>query len=191
MDSPARLRDRTLAERSVGGDREAQRAIFHAHKSRVHHVLYRILGSNREMEDIAQEAFVEIFRSLAQFRGDATLATWIDRITTRVAYHHLRRGPRPVRLEAIREPASDDDPESQVALAEISRRLYAILDELSPEQRIAYALHVLDGRALSEVGRLVGVSVLAVKSRVWRAQRYVTRRALRDPTLRSFLEGRS
>jgi len=151
-------------------------------------VLYRILGTNREMEDLAQEAFLEIFRSLPRFRGEAQLSTWVDRITTRVAARHLRRKRgTPARLEAVAEPVDGDDPARTVELREVARRLYAVLDRLSPEMRIAYALHVVDGRSLREVAALTDATLVATKTRVWRARRAVEERAARDPLLREWV----
>ncbi|MEQ9078877.1 MAG: RNA polymerase sigma factor [Sandaracinaceae bacterium] len=180
----ARAADRSLARRCAAGDADAQRALFQAHRERVHVVLYRILGTNREMEDLAQEAFLEIFRSLPRFRGEAQLSTWVDRITTRVATRHLRRKKgTPARLEAVAEPVDGDDPARTVELREVARRLYGVLDALSPEMRIAYALHVVDGRPLREVAKLTDATLVATKTRVWRARRAVEARAARDPVL--------
>lgn len=185
--------DRELARRASEGDREAQHAIFHAHRERVHVVLHRVLGRSREMEDLVQEAWVAVFRSLAGFRGEASLATWIDRIATRAAYRHLtRRGPSAVRLEAL-PPVSGEGiaPDRTLHLREVARRLYALLDRLKPEHRIAYALAVIDERPLREVAHLTDSSLIATKNRVWRARRIIEERAAADPLLREFLNGRS
>jgi len=183
--------DLHLAGRCAAGDRAAQRRLFAEHKHRVHIVLYRVLGSNRDMEDLAQEAFLAIFRSLDRFRGEAKLATWIDRITARVAYQHLsRKRPAPVHLEAVPEPAGDDPSAERHAIArDAMRRLYAILDRLAPKYRIAFALYAIDGRSLREVAAITATTLVAAKSRVWRARREVTRRAKHDPSLAAFLRG--
>lgn len=187
--SPA-AEDRALARRCAGGDEAARRAFFRAHRERVHRVLYRVLGSNREMEDLAQEAFEQIFASLGRYRGDASLATWVDRITTRVAYRWLRRRERPpLRLEAVEEPRATDDPERALFMREAARRLYGILDRLEPKYRIAYALHVIDGRPLREVASLMDATLVATKTRVWRARRKVEARARHDAWLAELVRG--
>src|SRR5260370_42156752 len=84
--------DRSLVDRCIGRDPQAQREFIRRHGRHVHATLYRILGSNLEMEDLVQEALLEIFRSLGGYRGTASLSTWLDRITVRVAYGHL--GPQ-------------------------------------------------------------------------------------------------
>src|SRR5262245_4997750 len=87
--------DQRLAGLCVQGDRSSQRELFLGQRKRVHFTLYRILGSNNELEDLIQETFLEIFRSLVGFRGEARLSTWIDRIAVRVAYGYLSRRRAP------------------------------------------------------------------------------------------------
>ncbi len=179
--------DLDLAGRCAAGDREAQLALFEQQRAQVHRTLFRIMGSNRSMEDLAQDTFIEVFRSIASFRGESSLKTWVDSIAARVAYRYLsRRELSPRHLEALPDPKAPD-PERQADAREAVRRLYLVLDRIEPKYRIAYALHVIDGRALREVARITKVSVLAAKQRVWRARRMVTERARRDPFLAEFL----
>jgi RNA polymerase sigma-70 factor, ECF subfamily len=181
--------DLALADRCVSGDRAAQRELFQREKRRVHATLYRVLGSNNEMEDLMQEAFIEVFKSLARFRGEARLSTWIDRITVRVAWAYLtRKRPRAARLESVPElPAHDPSAEQRVVMRQAARRMYEVLDRLDAKLRLAFTLHVLDGRPLVEVAELMAASVVATKTRVWRARRAVEKRARRDPHLAEFL----
>ena len=188
MDQARAAADHALARRCAAGDVEAQRAFVRAHRDRVHVVLHRILGANRDMEDLAQDAFVAILRSLPSYRGESQLSTWIDRIATRTAYDYLRARHRaPARLAVVPEGVDRDDPERRAALREVARRLYGVLDRMKPNYRVAYALHVVDGRPLAEVARLTEASVVAVKARVFRAKRQVARAAARDPVLSEWL----
>lgn len=181
--------DLGLAERCATGDRAAQRQLFHDHRARVHATLYRILGSNRDMEDLVQEAFLQIFRSIGSYRGDARLATWLSRITARVAFAYLARKQVPtVTLEAVPDMDSGEPGVERQALARAAtRRLYAVLDRIEPKQRIAFALHVIDGRSLREVAEITESSLVATKTRVWRARKEIDRRASKDPLLATYL----
>jgi RNA polymerase sigma-70 factor (ECF subfamily) len=193
MNEPQAATDRDAVEllsRAAAGDRDAQLQLFERQKLQVHRTLYRIMGGNREMDDLAQDAFVEVFRSLVTFRGESSLETWIDTITVRVAFRHLsRRAPRPEHLSVVAGDETAADPERAVQARHAMRRLYAILDRLEPKYRIAYALHVIDGRSLREVARVTGVSLVAAKNRVWRARRMVNERARRDPYLAELIAG--
>jgi RNA polymerase sigma-70 factor (ECF subfamily) len=182
--------DVELASRCATGDHSAQLQLFETHKSRVHATLYRILGSNKEIEDLVQDTFLEVFRSLHRYRGDARLGTWISRICSRVAFGFLsRRKPRTSKLEEVPEPLSGEQASDEVVAArQAARRLYAALDRIDSKQRIAFALHVIDGRSMKEVADMTDSSLVATKSRVWRARREVEKRAKRDPLLADYLQ---
>jgi RNA polymerase sigma-70 factor, ECF subfamily len=171
-----------LARAAAAGDVDAQKQIFRLLKGSVHATLYRVLGSNRHMEDLVQDAFIEIFRSLSSYRGEAKLTTWADRIAVRAAYRQLRR-----RELVLSDPEEGTDstatPERQADMRERVRRLYAAMDQMKPAYRIAFALFELDGRSLAEVASATGVSVITAKSRVWRARRILREAAMRDPVL--------
>jgi RNA polymerase sigma-70 factor (ECF subfamily) len=166
--------------------------LFDEHRDRVHATLYRIMGSNRDMEDLVQEAFLQVFRSIHSFRGEAKLGTWISRITTRVAYAYIgRRPPHALSLEAVPEVAAGEpDAARRAAAREAARRLYGVLDRIEMKQRIAFALHVIDGRSIREVAEITDSSVTATKTRVWRARREVDRRARQDPLLAAYMSGK-
>ncbi len=182
--------DLRLAERSVAGDRGAQRELFGAHKRRVYATLFRVLGHGGPMEDLVQEAFLNVFRSLRTFRGEASLATWIDRCTVRVAYAWLaRRKAAPPPLELVHEVASDSPSAERRALArEAARHLYAELDRMDPKLRVAFTLFAIDGRTLIEVATLMDASVVATKTRVFRARRALEAAARKDAVLASFVQ---
>jgi RNA polymerase sigma-70 factor (ECF subfamily) len=185
----ARRDDFDLARRCVSGDRNAQREFFQRERRRVHAILYRVLGSNAEMEDLLQEVFIEVFRSMPGFRGEATLGTWLDRIGVRVAYAHLtRRRLETVRLSVVpeptsREPGADDRAMTRQATA----HLYQALDRVAVSQRIAFTLHVIDGRPIKDVARAMEATVVATKVRIWRAWRAIRAAAVRDPLISDLL----
>jgi RNA polymerase sigma-70 factor (ECF subfamily) len=184
------LDDLLLIDRCLEGEAAATGELFRRHRGRVHAALFRILGSNRDMDDLLQETFIQVFASLASFRGEARLSTWIDRIAVRVAYRHLRRkGPPMQPLDSLDDdlmPVSADG-EHRCLAREGVRRLYAALAALPPASRIAFALHEIDGRPLAEVAACTGTSLTATKLRVWRARRSLERQAAADPILREFL----
>lgn len=159
-------------------------------RSGVHHALFRILGSNTELEDLVQDTFVELFRALPSFRGDSTLMRWSQTIAVRVAYLAIsRRRPPAVELTLVEDVVGNGgDLARQVRAREAVRRLYAALDRIEAKQRIAFALAVIDGNSLAEVAQLTGSSTISVKTRVWRARRELMRRAHNDAILSGYLE---
>jgi RNA polymerase sigma-70 factor (ECF subfamily) len=183
------LVDRCLGK-ALGGQDAGARDLFRRYRSRVHGALYRILGSNAEMEDLLQETFIQVFASLPSWRAEASLATWIDRIAVRVAYRAIARG-RQRRAWIVDGEAADlavpATAPAEVLAREGVRRLYDALDRLPPAARVAFALHEIDGRPMAEVAEVTSASVTATKLRVWRARRALEAAAARDPVLREFL----
>jgi RNA polymerase sigma-70 factor (ECF subfamily) len=189
----AYVEDVLLVDRCLTGEVTATRELFQRHQRRVHACLYRALGSNRDMDDLLQEAFLQVFQSLRGWRAEASLATWIDRVAVRVAYRYLAQRGRRIQTTAL-----DDADDTAAAIdghgahRQLARdgvkRLYEVLDELSPAARLAFTLHEIDGRSLAETAELVGSSVTATKLRVWRARNKIQAAAAADPVLRQFLE---
>jgi RNA polymerase sigma-70 factor (ECF subfamily) len=188
----AYVEDVLLVDRCLTGEPAATRELFRKHRARVHGCLYRVLGTNRDMDDLMQDAFIQVFQSLRGWRAEASLATWIDRVSVRVAYRYLSQRGRRVQTDPLIDDeaiASVDGPNARQQLARDGvRRLYAVLDELGAASRLAFTLHEIDGRSLSEVATLVGSSVTATKLRVWRARKKIEAAATNDPVLREFID---
>jgi RNA polymerase sigma-70 factor (ECF subfamily) len=183
------LVDLVLVDRCLGGEASAARELFRAHQGRVHATLVRVLGGSADKDDLVQETFIQVFRSLHTFRGDARLSTWIDRIAVRVALRHLaaaRRRPEALELDPDEVPGAID-PAAHVEARAGVRRLYAALAALGPASRVAFALFAIDGRSLRETASAMGAALSATKLRVWRARRALFRRAAADPVLAELL----
>jgi len=180
--------DAGLAQRVASGDREAQQELFRALQHSVHATLYRVLGSNEHMEDLLQDSFIEIFRSIASYRGESQLATWAARIAARVAFHYLKR--KRARADSERAPVQlhlVGSPEDHAQHREGLARLHALLRRMKPEDHLAFALFVMDGRSMEEIAEITGVTVVAAKSRVSRARRKLWDAARRDQLLTAYL----
>lgn len=190
----AYVEDVLLVDRCLTGEPAATRELFRRHRARVHACLYRVLGGNHDMDDLLQEAFIQVFQSLRGWRAEASLSTWIDRVSVRVAYRYLSRRGRRVPTAELADPEAHDAPggEGPGAGRQLARdgvkRLYAVLDELGAASRLAFTLHEVDGRSIAEVAELVGSSVTATKLRVWRARKRLEAAAAADPILREFLQ---
>lgn len=187
----AYVEDVLLVDRCLTGEPAATRELFRRHRGRVHACLYRVLGGNRDMDDLLQEAFIQVFQSLRGWRAEASLATWIDRVSVRVAYRYLSQRGRRIVTDVLDGEDAGPGIEGPGARQQLARdgvkRLYAVLDELGPAARLAFTLHEIDGRPLSEVAALVGSSVTATKLRVWRARKKIEQAANADPVLREFI----
>ena len=180
-----------LIARCRAGESAALRKLFERERLHVHRVLYKVVGSNTHMDDLLQDTFLEVFRSLPSFRGESSLRTWIHRCAVRVAYAHFKRKARLPSLEPVQDVSSEvASPEERASRREAIRRLYAELDRLEPRQRMAFTLFALEGRTLREIAGIMESTVATAKIRAWRARRTLNKRAQQDPLLSEFLTGR-
>ncbi|HEX3474740.1 MAG TPA: RNA polymerase sigma factor [Kofleriaceae bacterium] len=188
----ARAEDDLVAA-CVRGDRAAERELFRREYPRVLRLVYRLVGSTRDLDDILQETFIGVFRGLPGFRGESRLATWIDRIAVRAVFNHFstrRRQPVPVEVVMDQVDAAGDLGDRAQA-REGLRRLYAVLAKLSIDARIAFALYAIDGRSVAEVAAITRTAQVTAKVRIWRARRELERRIAGDAVLRDYVARRS
>jgi RNA polymerase sigma-70 factor (ECF subfamily) len=172
-----------LVEAARGGEANAFRELFRLHLSRVHRIVYRLVGRSPDLDDLVQTVFVEGFRSLPSFRGDSLFSTWLGRIAVRVTMRAVKRPALSlVPLEAVAEPQHDGARADEAASSRQGlAHLDALLAALKPKKRAAFVLHVLEGYSVDETAAMVGASVAAVKVRIHDARRELERRARKDP----------
>src|SRR3954468_22655412 len=147
-----------------------------------------MLGPGRgDLEDVLQEVFIEVFRSIGRFRGDAKITTWLYRVCVNVALQRLRKRKRRAEVSSddVAEHAPDlqsaETPERQLDNMRRLDAVYRILDELSPKKRVVFILHEIEGREPKEIAGIVGAPVLTVRTRLHYARKEFFERASRDP----------
>jgi RNA polymerase sigma-70 factor (ECF subfamily) len=160
------------------GEHRAMEALYHRYKRRVFGLVIRIVGQ-AEAEEVAQEAFVRIFRGLDKFRGEAQLGTWIYRLAVNAALSHVARRPR--QLDAPEALAQLPAP----AVAERDPRLAARLEQalacLPAGYRAVLVLHDIEGLSHEECAEILGCRVGTSKSQLHKARQKM--RELLGPAL--------
>lgn len=180
-----------LVEACRRGDRDALQQVLSAHAPYLERLLSRIAGP-ADVEDLLQMTSLAAIRAFPRFRGEAQVRTWLSRIAVRTAYEQLRKPERKRRAAGelfeneLRDPSAG--PERQATSRERIERLNYHLDQIGPKKRIAFVLHVFEGRPMEEVAALMDAGVSATKSRVFWARRELMRRARRDAVLRELVE---
>lgn len=162
--------ERELVERAGCGDMLAFRKLYDCYLRRTSAQVARILGPCPEIEDVVQEVFVQVHRSLHKFRGDSAFSTWLYRVTWNVSVSHLRRRSPTVDLPALRQFASTREAWGQLEAREKLRTLYAALDDLPDDYREAFVLFELEGMALNEIAEMTDTSLNTIASRVRRSR---------------------
>ncbi|MGE2730266.1 RNA polymerase sigma factor SigE [Mycolicibacterium vaccae] len=148
------------------------------HADRVYRLAYRLSGNQHDAEDLTQETFIRVFRSVQNYQP-GTFEGWLHRITTNLFLDMVRRRGR-IRMEALPEdyervPADEPNPEQIYHDSRLAPDLQAALDSLPPEFRAAVVLCDIEGLSYEEIGATLGVKLGTVRSRIHRG-----RQALRD-----------
>ncbi|MUL84956.1 MULTISPECIES: RNA polymerase sigma factor SigE [unclassified Mycolicibacterium] len=148
------------------------------HADRVYRLAYRLSGNQHDAEDLTQETFIRVFRSVQNYQP-GTFEGWLHRITTNLFLDMVRRRGR-IRMEALPEdydrvPADDPNPEQIYHDSRLGADLQAALDSLAPEFRAAVVLCDIEGLSYEEIGATLGVKLGTVRSRIHRG-----RQALRE-----------
>lgn len=183
-----------LIARAQGGDTAAFREIFARHRGDVSRVVYRMLGPSPDVDDVVQEVFLNVYRSLPSFRGDSKFSTWLYRLATNVTRMHLRRGRSRPRFadvevpEAPRDSTPPDSPELSIERAERVRALYRLLDGLSEKKREVLVLHDLEGVPAKDIAEVAGIPVLTVRTRLFYARKELYAALAAEPSLASVME---
>lgn len=161
-----------LLEACQRGDPAAFEELVLRTQRQVYTLAYRLVGDRGEAEDVAQESYLRVFRSLGGFRRDARFETWLYRIVTNTAMTHLRRRGR---FGVLAEEPDEDppaDPAGRSPEDVVDREeLRAALAELSPGLRVSVVLKDVYGLSCREIGEEIGLSEGAVKVRLHRARK--------------------
>ncbi|MFT7840766.1 RNA polymerase sigma factor SigE [Saccharothrix sp. BKS2] len=147
--------------------------VVREHADRVYRLAYRLTGNQHDAEDLTQETFIRVFRSLASYKP-GTFEGWLHRITTNLFLDMARRRSR-VRMEALPEEhdrirGDDPSPEEVYDETHLDPELQAALDELPPEFRAAVVLCDVEGLSYEEIGATLGIKLGTVRSRIHRGR---------------------
>lgn len=183
--------DATLVAALRAGRRDARTALFDRYADPVERVLYRIMGPDSEIKDLLQDVFVAALGSFDKLRDPDALRGWLIGIAVRKARKRILRRQR---WRFIQFLPSDELPEREALLpsAEVSEALrctYAVLERMSADERVAFALRHVDGMELTAVAEACGVSLATIKRRLTRAQQTFTMLAAEHAPLLEWLAG--
>jgi RNA polymerase sigma-70 factor (ECF subfamily) len=180
---PANAKSQSLERNRVTSEDKLFKALVNEHQDMVLNTCYRFVLNREDAEDLAQEVFVEVYRSLDNFREESKLSTWIYRIAVTKSLDHLRRMKRKKRFSSLKriigidDPAeelpspSGDNPEKTLAEKEKLTILQDALNTLPDNQKTAFLLSKQDGYSNSEIADILQTSVSAVESLVHRAKK--------------------
>jgi len=169
--------DADLMARFAAGDDGAFETLMARRRQWVLNLVYRFVGDREEAEDLAQEAFVRLYRARRRYRPTARFSTFLYRLVTNLCLNETRRRQRrpTVVLEAADEVAADDSPAKTATRRELAAQVQTALRRLPDNQRLAMVLFRFEGLSQREVAEAMECSVGAVEALLHRAGRNLRR----------------
>jgi len=163
------------------GNETAFKYLVENYQDRVFNTAISIVQSAEDAEDVAQEVFIQVFRSINSFKEESKLSTWIYRITTTRSLDHLRSRKSKKRFGIIKRLLGDQNevlyevpdfnhPGVALDRKENASRLFKAIDKLPENQKIAFTLHKLENLSYQEISDVMNSSVAAVESMMHRAK---------------------
>jgi RNA polymerase sigma-70 factor (ECF subfamily) len=169
MDS--RLTDRQLVARCLAGDPVAERELYDAHVDRIYRLAFRMAGDEDLAADFTQDTFIRAFERLDQYRGDASLATWLHTIAVSVALNGMRSITR---LRNRTEPMEEASPiaakEEGGFSPDLQLKLHAAIDALSDKVRPVFLMYDVEGYQHDEIAAALGIPIGTSKARLFAAR---------------------
>jgi RNA polymerase sigma-70 factor (ECF subfamily) len=169
----------SLVQRAQQGEEEAFATLFELHKRRVYSVCLKMTKDVTAAEDMTQEAFLQVFRNIATFRGDSTFPTWLHRVAVNTVLMNLRRRKSPP-MVSLDEPVSFESPSLKRDFGKNDPNLSGVIDriflrrairELPAGCREIFGLHSVEGYQHHEIAELLHCSIGNSKSQLYRAKR--------------------
>jgi RNA polymerase sigma-70 factor, ECF subfamily len=163
----------------AGGDTSAFEKVIERHQALVAGTAARMLGSNSDVEDIAQQVFIRVWKSARRYVPRAKFTTWLLKITRNLVFNELRRAKRRAHVPLQSEPGAEEiplkdetnpAPDASLLEEELQRAIEEAIMQLPESQRIALVLRRYEQLSYEEIAEVLDLSVPAVKSVLFRAR---------------------
>ncbi len=173
--------EQVLVDRFCGGDNDAFLELVSHYKKKIYYLAYDIMGDHQEAEDISQEVFIKMFRSLKNFRRDAKMSSWLYQITVNASIDSLRKkSSKPKRSidefdqlhieESLTTGGSHNfDPVSSAESSQIQNHISQALQKITPKERTVFVMRHYNDLKLNEIAEILNVTIGTVKSLLFRA----------------------
>ena len=167
--------ERELITKAGQGDREAFREIYQKASGYVYTLAYRVVNTKHDAEEVTQDVFLKIHRSLGSFRFESSFKTWLYRIAVNTALNHAKKRSRVTTHEVeevFEDPATVTQPDAgkRLEAGETEQRLKVLLDQLNPDQRACIVLREIEGLNYQGIANSLGININTVRSRLKRAR---------------------
>ena len=162
--------DHTLIQRAIAGDEGAMRQLWSRHAPHVDMVVRRLVGGDLDVAaDVAQEVWIQIFRALPSYRGEAQFSTWVHRIAVNRTLNALRRTRRLAAIEVeVEEDSASVEPDHDRSF--VAQSIEEAAGKLSPGARTVFLMHDVEGYTHEEIAQELGITSGGSKSQLFKAR---------------------
>lgn len=186
-----KLSDKALISLIKNGDKEAFSILIKRYEKKVLNILYLQLGNTPDLEDLAQEVFIKVFKNVKNFRGESQFSTWLYRIAVNVSYDYKRKSKDIYSLDdPLKEdeedtfekiiPNNDEDPLSIIEGEELRNKLRKLIKELPKEYQEVLILREYEGLSYEEISKILNCPIGTVESRLFRARKELKEKLLKE-----------
>lgn len=178
------MNDNGIIEKLKQGNESAFKELVETYRNMVVNTCFGLLHNTEDAEDVAQDVFIEVFRSVASFRADSKISTWLYRIAVNRSLNFIRDNKKrrwfqsfddvmESKKEALNQLnyQSSDDPESEMENSQRALLLHEAIDSLPENQRVAFTLNKYEDLAYKEISEVMNLSVSSVESLIHRAKK--------------------
>lgn len=178
------MNDNGIIEKLKQGNDSAFKELVETYRNMVVNTCFGLLHNTEDAEDVAQDVFIEVFRSVASFRADSKISTWLYRIAVNRSLNFIRDNKKrkwfqsfddlmESKKEALNQLnyQSSDDPESEMENSQRALLLHEAIDSLPENQRVAFTLNKYEDLAYKEISEVMNLSVSSVESLIHRAKK--------------------
>ena len=162
------------------GSLEGSHHLYRSYSKAIYNFIWRLVGGSADAEDLTQETFLKAHRELKKLRDPAQFKYWLYRIARNEVYQKLRKSQRATVVsiddeevsyyDFLEDGSSGLDPESQVLALELNQVIHQALDTMSPKYRDVFVLAVFQKESYENISKIVGRSLLSVKTDIYRAR---------------------
>lgn len=177
------MTEQELIKELQNGSNKAFRDLIENHQGNVVNTCYGFLMNREEAEDVAQEVFIEVYRSIGSFKQDSSLSTWLYRISTNKSIDLIRKRKRKKRIQnlvgfydkdenqMIDLPSNSQDPEEIMEQKERLAILHQAIEQLPSNQKIAFTLSKFESLSGNEIAEIMETSLSSVEALLHRARK--------------------
>lgn len=175
--------EKNFIEQLKAGNEHAWRRLMEEYKDKVFKTALSYIPFADDAEDLAQDVFVEVYRSIANFRHESSLSTWIYRITVNKSLNALKKNRKyysamPIEEYEVFEPQTDDQTSALLQQKEQRKIIQQAIQTLPDRQAMVFVMHKIEGKSYKEIAEILDISLSSVESLMFRARAALQKKLL-------------